>query len=305
MSEYLFDLSSPEPPEENPEQKNPEQENPPAAKPGHSTGPTTLAGKERSSMNALIHGCRSEKHVLPDEDPEEFAFVVRSWFENYHPADDIADMIVSETALAHWHFKRNSKRLAEIEFRLPGDAWHWTAEHIKLFNTFSRYKTTTGRQFRRWFTDLESHYDRLHRREHLDKLAGNKRIAIETKWLEGKAKVDPEKLKAKQFITVESPTNAPARTLSFPTAEEIVAQAAQRSTPPLIVERAINFPEGVPVEYDWLNPNHLQRSAETWGVQRMTYSEWLELTELEKASGSGHIGTLSLLRREPAEPRLD
>ncbi len=296
MSEYLLQDEieiSPDP------EENPQQENPPA-KPGHATGPTTAAGKERSSMNRLIHGCRSEKHVLPDEDPEEFAFVVRSWFENYNPEDDIAEMLVTETALAHWHFKRNSKRLAEIECRVPGDAWLWTPEHIKLFTTFSRYKTTTERKFRRWFQDLESHYDRLHRREHLDKLAQNKRVAIETKWLEGKAKKCAEQLKIKQFVSVENPPDAPARTSCSPTNEQILAQAAESSSKPLLVERIITFPKGVPAEYDWLTPNSIQKTNACWAEQRLFYSEWRKLAKFEKTVNTGHIGTLSLFRREPA-----
>ena len=287
MSEYfLRDETTPEP-----------EENPPA-KPGHSTGPTSPEGKERSSMNRLIHGCRSEKHVLPDEDPEEFAFVVRSWFESYHPADDIAEMLVTETALAHWRFKRNSQRLAEIECRVPGDAWLWTPEHLKLFGIFLRYKTTTESKFRRWFTDLESHYDRLHRREHLDKLAQNKRAAIETKWLETQLNKPAEYLKATQYVTVENLPNAPARTSCSPGNEEILARAAQSSPKPAMVERVINFPQGVPAEYNWLAPNSIQKLVDCWAVQRMFYEDWLELTELEKAAATGHISTLAFLRPE-------
>ena len=36
-----------------------------------STGPRTQAGKDRSKMNAVTHGCRAETLVLPEEDPQE------------------------------------------------------------------------------------------------------------------------------------------------------------------------------------------------------------------------------------------
>src|SRR5690348_2042176 len=74
-----------------------------------STGPKTPHGKARSSMNRLTHGCRSEKTVLPDEDPTEFEFTVQAWFDHYQPSEDdeLAGMLVYETALAHWHCKRN------------------------------------------------------------------------------------------------------------------------------------------------------------------------------------------------------
>ena len=38
----------------------------------HATGPRSDAGKERSSLNAVKHGLRSERPVIPGEDPVEW-----------------------------------------------------------------------------------------------------------------------------------------------------------------------------------------------------------------------------------------
>ncbi|MBV8475176.1 MAG: hypothetical protein JOZ36_00800, partial [Acidobacteria bacterium] len=168
-----------------------------ADKPLHrSTGPKSPEGKARSSKNRLTHGCRSKETVLADEDPAEFEFTVQAWFDHYQPAEDdeVAGLLVYDTALAHWHFKRNRKRLEEIESRLPGYAWNWTPEHINLFSTFSRYKTSAERAFSRCFKEVEAYYTRLHRREHLNQLAFAKLAAIDVKWLNQQEQKTAKKL---------------------------------------------------------------------------------------------------------------
>src|SRR5690242_20268545 len=37
-----------------------------------STGPRTPEGKQRSKMNGLVHGCRSDQLIIPGEDPAAF-----------------------------------------------------------------------------------------------------------------------------------------------------------------------------------------------------------------------------------------
>ncbi len=84
--------------------------------PNRSPGPRTPAGKATSSQNAIKHGCCSQKTILRDEDPAEFEFVVQGWFDHYRPEDQLAR--------AHWFLKRASKRLEEIEYELPSNAYH-------------------------------------------------------------------------------------------------------------------------------------------------------------------------------------
>ena len=122
-----------------------------------STGPRTLEGKARSSMNRLMHGCRSEKLVLRHEDPAEFEASVRGWFEHYAPKDALAVALVEELAKAHWFLRRAQKRLAEVEWNLPMNAYTWTEENQSLLNNFTRYKVAAERSFIRYFKELELH----------------------------------------------------------------------------------------------------------------------------------------------------
>jgi len=156
---------------------------------GRSTGPRTPAGKARSSLNRLTHGCRSEQILLKTEDPEEFEFTMQAWFDHYQPGDDeLAGLLVHETAIAHWFLKRNRRRLAQVEVHLPGNAWNWTDEHLKLYTNFSRYTTAAERAFRRCLKDVELYFARQHRREQLDALAAAKLAAIDSEWLAKKQK---------------------------------------------------------------------------------------------------------------------
>ena len=140
-------------PAEQPTSQDPRIENP---RP-RSTGPRSLKGKANSSMNRLVHGCRSQKLVLRHEDPAEFEATVRGWFEHYAPEDEVAVALVEELAKAHWFLKRAQKRLAEVEWELPMNAYHWTETHQKLLHNFTRYKVSAERTFQRYWKDLEAH----------------------------------------------------------------------------------------------------------------------------------------------------
>jgi hypothetical protein len=264
-----------------------------------STGPKTPDGKARSSMNRLTHGCRSQITVLPDEDPAEFEFTVQAWFDHYQPAqgdqvagvldDEVAGMLVYDTALAHWHFKRNRKRLEEIEYGLPGSACDWTPEHHHQFTTFSRYKTNAERTFERRFKEVEAYYTRQHRREHLNQLASAKLAAIELKWLNQQEQAAAKKLKFEQVVEVEI-LDGRCRTSFYPTNEEILTWAAKRPETPLYMSRYVVFPDGVPSEYAWTNAARNEKSEDPVAVQKMSWERWLQVIEHEKSSGTGHIG---------------
>jgi hypothetical protein len=125
-----------------------------------STGPRSIEGKANSSMNRLVHGCRSQKLVLRHEDPAEFEATIRGWFEHYAPQDEVAVSLVEELAKAHWFLKRAQKRLAEFEWELPMNAYHWTDSHQRLLGNFTRYKVSAERTFQRYLKDLEAYLRR-------------------------------------------------------------------------------------------------------------------------------------------------
>ncbi len=71
--------------------------------------------------------------------------------------------LVEDLARAHWFLKRASKRLEEIEYELPSNAYHWTNSHQQLFANFSRYKTAAERSFLRYVKEIESQLDKKER----------------------------------------------------------------------------------------------------------------------------------------------
>lgn len=265
-----------------------EQLNDPEKKPPRG-GPQSPEGKERSKMNRLTHGCRSEKTVLRDEDPAEFEFIVEAWFEQYEPLDGIAVMLVKDTALAHWFFKRARRRLEAVEYELPADPNHWPEAGEKRFDRHMRYKTTAERSFFRHFKELEAHYDRMDRMEDARRLAKIKSAAIEMQWVTRKQEKTFEELKVEQVAEVQL-VQGECRTTYYPTNEQIVEAVAKQPRAPLYIRRWINFPNGVPAEYAWSNPNIMQREVEARGSQTMLYPMWLQVIEKEKATG--HIGPI-------------
>jgi hypothetical protein len=254
-----------------------------------STGPSSPEGKARSSMNRLTHGCRSEKTVLPDEDPAEFESNMEGWIEQYLPDEGIGALLVQETGLAHWFLKRARRRLEEVEWELPSNPNSWTEPNEKRFEKFTRYKTTAERAFSRNFRELEAHFDRIVRDDNTMRLAQVKLAAIEMKWLSKKEENAFETLKIKQYVEVKA-VDGQYKTDWYPTNEELIEEVAKRPQPPLYITRFIHFADGVPAEYDWSKPNELQKHSKTTGLQKMTYTRWLRAIDDEKQSG--HIGPL-------------
>src|SRR6202162_5370343 len=64
----------------------------------HSTGPRTVAGKQRSSLNALRHGLTARTAVLPSEDPAAYEQHCRQFRDEYQPANATETQLVQELA---------------------------------------------------------------------------------------------------------------------------------------------------------------------------------------------------------------
>ncbi len=185
--------------------------------------------------------------------------------------------------------KRASKRLEECEYRLPGDAHHWTDEHHKRYSNFSRYKTTNERSFTRFYRELQASCGRHLRAEEAYRDAHLALSRIHTQWLSKKEERAAEALKVKQWVEVET-VQGQCKTSCFPPNEYIIEKAAKQPSLPVFVSRVIRFVDGVPPEYAWTYPNRLQEVTETSAIQKMFYSNWLEVIAREKATGTGHIG---------------
>jgi hypothetical protein len=75
-------------------------------KPKRPTGPRTVTGKARSSMNALKSGIYSKSLVIPGEDPEHLAALTNEYFERFRPTvpeqRDQVDILIRST----WTLRR-------------------------------------------------------------------------------------------------------------------------------------------------------------------------------------------------------
>ena len=280
------------------DEEQPSDADPAFPSPFGPTGPRTPHGKATSSMNGLKHGCRSEKTILPGEDPAEFEFTIKGWFTHYDPQDGVAYTLVEETARAHWFLKRNEKWLEKVQWDLPSEPSSWTDSDHKRFTNFSRYKTTAERAFFRHYKELEAYYGRLDRAEQLRSRARDRLIRLQIQWCNEKQKTMAEELKLQQVIEVEV-VNGQTRTFFFPSNQQMMKEAAKRPQVPLLFERYISFPQGVPPEYDWTRLDEFRKRTDMIGVQKMSYDTWLEVIQREAASGSGHVGPVVPIDSDP------
>lgn len=76
----------------------------------------------------------------------------------------------------------------------------------------------------------------------------------------------------------------------YPSNEKLLKYAQRLDPPPQRMVRRLNFPNGIPSEYDWTgvqDENH--RRLGGLGLQRMTVKMWLDVIRREALSGSPHI----------------
>jgi hypothetical protein len=71
-----------------------------------STGPRTAEGKNASSRNRLLHGLRASKHILLDENPEEFLILLHDHFDRFQPVGDSEEKLVLRIANDQWRLHR-------------------------------------------------------------------------------------------------------------------------------------------------------------------------------------------------------
>jgi len=96
-----------------------------------STGPRTEAGKSRSSLNALKHGCTAQTMIFPGEDATHFNNFLQSYIEDLTPAGALELSMVQELAQTQWSIARTRAHEASLfalghekyaeEFQTGGD----------------------------------------------------------------------------------------------------------------------------------------------------------------------------------------
>lgn len=71
-----------------------------------STGPRSLAGRARSSQNAVKHGLTAHQAMLPGEDPEEFNGLRHAMFGTLDPQGALENQLVERIVSLLWRLRR-------------------------------------------------------------------------------------------------------------------------------------------------------------------------------------------------------
>lgn len=71
-----------------------------------STGPRSLAGKRRSSVNAVTHGLTAQHAMLPGEDPDEFNGLRHAIFNSLLPQGALENQLIERAASLIWRMRR-------------------------------------------------------------------------------------------------------------------------------------------------------------------------------------------------------
>src|SRR6516164_5617909 len=74
-----------------------------------STGPKTLSGKARSSMNACKHGLTARTVVIGEEDPAQFDALRQAFEEEFEPRSIMERELVERLAGIVWRLRRMPK----------------------------------------------------------------------------------------------------------------------------------------------------------------------------------------------------
>jgi hypothetical protein len=93
-----------------------------------STGPRTDAGKNRSSRNALDHGCRSNIPVMPNEDPQALEDRRDAWNQCLLPRDPVEQGFVDDAVAYKW--QQDRARRAQVA-RLSANINHAGVEEAR------------------------------------------------------------------------------------------------------------------------------------------------------------------------------
>ena len=118
-----------------------------------STGPRTLVGKRRSSLNALRHGLTARTAVLPSEDPAAYDSHHQQFRDEYQPATPTESQLVRELADTSWRLNR----IPLIEARLlSGQDSLPIRETHRLFQSLGVQSNRLFRQFHKTLDQLRA-----------------------------------------------------------------------------------------------------------------------------------------------------
>ena len=123
----------------------------------HSTGPRTVAGKLRSSQNALRHGLTSQVAILPTEDPQLYEQHLKSFTDEYNPQGATEANLVQALADTAWRLNRivaiESRLLTETSYNQQLAALE---SQSKILANLSLHSQRLSRQFERTVAQLRA-----------------------------------------------------------------------------------------------------------------------------------------------------
>jgi hypothetical protein len=118
-----------------------------------STGPRSVAGKEKTKFNATRHGLTSTQVVLWSEDKEDFEELRRQFREEHKPVGKTEETLVDEIAQCWW-------RLQRARMHESGALNNTVVINEDFFGRFLgpilRYMTTAERGWHRAITQLRT-----------------------------------------------------------------------------------------------------------------------------------------------------
>ena len=135
-----------------------------------STGPRSVEGKARSSMNAVKHGLLSRQPLLADEDPAEYDELRDRLVEALAPDGVHEELLVDDVVALLWRLQRLSRVEAALfsigapapvleALRLAGESQAGVgaafSSQAHAFSLLSRYEASLAHRLRRTLADLE------------------------------------------------------------------------------------------------------------------------------------------------------
>jgi hypothetical protein len=255
-----------------------------------------------TSLNTIKHGCRSDKLLLPHEDPNEWIKVREMYMEEFKPQSEFMEKLVEDTVKADWLFKRNRDYLYVIQVDLAPDPRMWSEEDHHQIALFTRYQTAAERTYNRAMARLQS-YQRVRERAEQKELQKSEEAKAPKAAKAPKKEVVEEPVVLEQWVEVRRIDNQVV-TQFFPPNDEMEQMVDESDPKPTLVYRRFFFPDGVPDLYQWTRPRKGQAINGGLAIQRMTLETWFGLREKERETGhaesTGQLTLRDWREREPA-----
>jgi hypothetical protein len=291
------------------------------------TGPTSPAGKSRSSDNATTHGGTSQKLIVAGERPEDFTNLFTGLLAEFNPETPSARSLVEDFAHAQWFLWRRIRAQNSAEHALyeaQPDPALWTAASFHTLTNMERYRTTAERAFQRAVRNLEhlqyaqlSQSNREQRQQNFETRLelDRERIALQNERDALAVARDTRQAEAAEARAAEKEQAAydeACGRFDVPTIiQNINVQKSPQGTvtefdpsnkviradllgdnyrfPFQSVCRKYLFENGIPEEYWWDEECEIHaRCARHTLTQTLTRDTWLQMADQEKQNADGH-----------------